>query len=645
MDNSQPLIENIVRNDLTTDKIKGGADNDHLIHHRDPSLDTHASIGLVGFAGDDILEGSVPYKGQIHMFAGTGDDWLVFDLIKISGAKGTQGHHGFGGHGQDTFQFTNITENLSPMVGRLDDFDPTSDQILIEGTRIDLTDLPPNISLPDGGTINVRVIEVEHPEYSEEDLGSQHFLALGDNVFYALEGARDLQNGTSGLNGEERHFLLPDSFETLRSAETVQYENPKNYVPREFYEHREEDLNLDFAPSGSQVFAQTGSETAAHLFGGKNNSDAVSSDGAQVMQGSAGDDVIDGNTGNDTILGGDGNDLIAGGIDNDLVRGETGDDMIWGGDGEDSLQGEIGNDYIDGGRGDDLLSGGDGHDTLFGGEGNDTLVGGGGEDAINRFHFYEDGGEDTISDFKVGQDLITLQDDIDPLTVELYETQDGNTMLNYGEAGSVELLGVTLKEFQAAAEIRAEEGNSIITITTDPEEEMLQELRIENGYYGDAVPPDLEVKGVDYGDAAFTTNEAGGYPYVSEHNSDGGPEKPYVLAETTLPTIPMNDQDRDNAYETAQDIEEREREEEETDLGTCFVATAAYRDRWHPDVVYLRAFRDQWLVRRAWGRVFIAFYWRVGPIIAGPVRRNPQLARLFKILISAIVGLLRKHWV
>lgn len=370
---TQPIPDKTIRDDFTTERITGGPGNDHLIHHRDLSVEGHASVGLVGFAGDDILEGSVPNGGQIHMFAAEGDDWLILDVTKIADAIGMQSHHAYGGHGQDTFQFKNIERNHSPMIGRLDDFDPTSDLILIDDVEIDLTNLPPNIELPDGGSVEVRVIEVEHPEFVTENLGTQYFLAIGNDLFYALEGARDLQNGTSGLIGEERHFLRPEALQMLRSAQTVQYENPFNFVPSSFYQHRQDDLNLNWNPAGEEVFADTGNKFAAHIFGAKSNPDNPNSSGAQLMRGSAGDDVIDGNSGNDTIFGGLGNDLIAGGIDNDVLHGGRGHDMIWGGDGNDFLYPGSGNDYVNAGRGNDTIISGLGNSTLDGGRGHDKV--------------------------------------------------------------------------------------------------------------------------------------------------------------------------------------------------------------------------------------------------------------------------------
>ena len=88
-------------------------------------------------------------------------------------------------------------------------------------------------------------------------------------------------------------------------------------------------------------------------------------------------------------------------------------------------------------------------------------------------------------------------------------------------------------------------------------------------------------------------------------------------------------------------VDEENKDEDVGSGGSCFVATAAYRDPWHPDVKFLRAFRDNWLVHRAWGRVFIALYWRVGPILARPVRRNDRLAGLSKAMLSGLVRMLR----
>lgn len=74
---------------------------------------------------------------------------------------------------------------------------------------------------------------------------------------------------------------------------------------------------------------------------------------------------------------------------------------------------------------------------------------------------------------------------------------------------------------------------------------------------------------------------------------------------------------------------------------TCFVASAAYGDPNHPDVMFLRGFRDNTLRNSAAGRIFIDLYWRVGPHLAVFVEKWRPLKRLSKYLISKIVTSLR----
>ncbi|MCC1482849.1 CFI-box-CTERM domain-containing protein [Roseibaca sp. Y0-43] len=77
---------------------------------------------------------------------------------------------------------------------------------------------------------------------------------------------------------------------------------------------------------------------------------------------------------------------------------------------------------------------------------------------------------------------------------------------------------------------------------------------------------------------------------------------------------------------------------------TCFVATAAFRDTCHPDVVFLRRFRDDFLVTTKAGRRFIRLYWVLGPKLARPVKKIDFLAYIFRKLISAITAFIRVFW-
>jgi hypothetical protein len=74
---------------------------------------------------------------------------------------------------------------------------------------------------------------------------------------------------------------------------------------------------------------------------------------------------------------------------------------------------------------------------------------------------------------------------------------------------------------------------------------------------------------------------------------------------------------------------------------TCFVATAAYGDPDHQDVVFLRKYRDEVLTSHAFGRAFIAAYWRAGPLLSIPVARIPLLRKFSRQLIASIVDFLK----
>lgn len=74
---------------------------------------------------------------------------------------------------------------------------------------------------------------------------------------------------------------------------------------------------------------------------------------------------------------------------------------------------------------------------------------------------------------------------------------------------------------------------------------------------------------------------------------------------------------------------------------TCFVASAAYNDPNHPDVMYLRGFRDTVLAQNLAGRTFVSLYWKIGPTLAVPVRRNATLQFIARGVIGWIVAYLK----
>ncbi|RIV27050.1 hypothetical protein DYU11_01660 [Fibrisoma montanum] len=79
--------------------------------------------------------------------------------------------------------------------------------------------------------------------------------------------------------------------------------------------------------------------------------------------------------------------------------------------------------------------------------------------------------------------------------------------------------------------------------------------------------------------------------------------------------------------------------------GMCFVATATYGDASHPDVVFLRYFRDKVLVNSWGGRQFIFFYWHIGPALAKVVMAIRPLKKIARLFLESVVYFVKKFCV
>ncbi len=73
--------------------------------------------------------------------------------------------------------------------------------------------------------------------------------------------------------------------------------------------------------------------------------------------------------------------------------------------------------------------------------------------------------------------------------------------------------------------------------------------------------------------------------------------------------------------------------------GRCFVATAAFGNPYHPMVILLKQFRDQYLATWAGGRALMQLYYREGPYIAEIIQDKPWACALARLLLLPFVGL------
>ncbi|SDR10522.1 M10 family metallopeptidase C-terminal domain-containing protein [Pseudovibrio sp. Tun.PSC04-5.I4] len=145
-----------------------------------------------------------------------------------------------------------------------------------------------------------------------------------------------------------------------------------------------------------------------------------------------------GSGGNDTIIGNAASNTLVGKAGNDTLIGAGGSDKLIGGNGHDTLRGGSASDLLKGGAGDDTLDGGSGDDKLIAGSGDDTLTGGSGSD---NFCFFKLGGDDTITDFEDGSDIISIKShmaEFDNLTI--FDDGD-NAIITFG-TNSISLMNV-----------------------------------------------------------------------------------------------------------------------------------------------------------------------------------------------------------
>jgi Ca2+-binding RTX toxin-like protein len=170
--------------------------------------------------------------------------------------------------------------------------------------------------------------------------------------------------------------------------------------------------------------------TANYTIYGDGLHDTPAQPSNNTIRSGSGDDTIYAGYGSDFVQSGSGDDTIygygAGGLTAgatfayaerdgaDLLDGGAGNDRIFGGGGNDQLLGGAGHDILHGGSGTDGISGGDGNDIISSGYGTDYLRGGAGSDIF--LYAYSDsgdasdanGGRDTIRDFQSGTDKIDI---------------------------------------------------------------------------------------------------------------------------------------------------------------------------------------------------------------------------------------------
>lgn len=75
----------------------------------------------------------------------------------------------------------------------------------------------------------------------------------------------------------------------------------------------------------------------------------------------------------------------------------------------------------------------------------------------------------------------------------------------------------------------------------------------------------------------------------------------------------------------------------------CYIATMVYGDYNHPQVLVLRAFRDNFLKTRLWGRIFIHVYYATSPIFVKIFRNRGKINTFIRMRLDDLIDYIRKN--
>lgn len=395
-------LSDILIGGTSDDEILGGGGNDIIDGGSGPDhLDGGAGRDVVlGGSGDDVIGAGA---GRNVLRGGSGDDVVSggADRDFLRGDTGADALHGHGG--DDRLWGDEGNDTLSGGAG--DDLlaGGSGDDQMVGGAGADRF-----IYWEDAGNDIIQHFEVE------EDVIDLRLLPQA--IAFADLSIEDTDDGDGVI---VKHAALGGSIEIRGIAAS--------------------DLSkANFAlPDGTTTSITIGGTTI-----NRPTDPFMGSDASTLM--------LDGAEGN-TIMAKGGHDRVFGGEGDDRLYGGDGFDDLYGEEGDDSLFAGAGSDRLFGGEGDDTLKGGTGEDLLVGGEGDDRLTGGAGADT---FAFTPDHGDDTITDFADGEDLIDLSalEGIAGFEDLNIETNRGTTVIDLTRqgGGTIRLDGTVTDDLDAA---------------------------------------------------------------------------------------------------------------------------------------------------------------------------------------------------
>ena len=439
------------------DEIYGGAGDDTL--RGDDGNDTlnggDGSDILEGGAGDDEISGGA---GDDTITGGDGDDtlsaWIGNDEVYAGAGNdtiiNTGGEDLFdGGEGVDTL-VTELSQSVKDKLGFSNwDFDIV----------LDMTALDPHMRhfalKPDGiaygwdeiyGIENYTLIGDFDAELTGDDQANILISDTGDDILDGGAGNDILRGGLGDdlykidVNGGVDLIIDIGGDDTLRIVTRDSENNPQVDV----YFREGDDLVVKMVDNHTKVTVQgafdgeTALENIIYYHAGGDWGDGIRGKIFRIddLSIEPGDHLAVGTNADDNYdSSGNGDDGLAifsaGG--NDIITTGAGKQYIFGGDGDDILRAGEGDDVLRGNAGDDLLVGDEGRDVIEGGSGNDRMTGG---ESADLFQFSFGSGQDVITDFERGVDVLTYEG-----TALVGTTLDGDEILSFRDGSSITLEG------------------------------------------------------------------------------------------------------------------------------------------------------------------------------------------------------------
>jgi Ca2+-binding RTX toxin-like protein len=242
--------------------------------------------------------------------AGAGDD-------QVNVGQGT--HQLFGGEGNDTVSFGDLTEGMT--------IDLRAGQASGNGVAATLSGFENVI----GSQGNDRIVGDSRTNLLDGGAGDDVLQAgSSDDVLLGGEG-NDTLYGEAGFDrldggaGDDR--LHADQFDEVMGGEGYD---------RVLYDQAQVGVTLDMGAAGIEE-VNAGSRFADTFIGGEGDDRVYARQGDDLVFGGAGNDQLNGQEGNDTLVGGEGNDTLDGGVGDDLLMGGSGSNRLIGGEGIDTV--------------------------------------------------------------------------------------------------------------------------------------------------------------------------------------------------------------------------------------------------------------------------------------------------------------------